>query len=63
MLREFDLKETPELLALLKRIPEGERWGPLIKAERQRVKAISDPGLNGTTPVSGARSRTALGYP
>lgn len=36
VLREFDLKQTPELLALLQQIPEEHRVGPVITMERQR---------------------------
>ena len=36
VLREFDLKAVPALWALLQEIPEAERWGAVIKAERQR---------------------------
>jgi hypothetical protein len=41
--REFDLKATPELLALLQGVPEEERWGPVIKAERQRSPELRRP--------------------
>lgn len=43
VLREFDLKTVPELLALLKSIPEAERWGPVIIAERQRKTFVRQP--------------------
>lgn len=43
VLREFDLKTVPELLALLQAVPEAERWGPVIIAERQRGKGIRRP--------------------
>ena len=33
---EFDLKQTPELLALLQKTPEEHRVGPVIIMERQR---------------------------
>jgi len=47
VLREFDLKTVPELLALLQSVPEAERWGPVIVAERQRRKANRLPWHEG----------------
>jgi hypothetical protein len=43
VLREFDLKTVPALLELLQATPEGERWGPVIVAERQRLKDVRRP--------------------
>lgn len=43
VLREFDLKLVPELLAMLQEIPEEERWGPVIIAERKRGKGARQP--------------------
>lgn len=43
VLREFDLNTTPDLLALLKMIPEEHRIGPVIIMERQRGKSIRKP--------------------
>jgi hypothetical protein len=41
--REFDLNNTPELLALLKLIPEEHRVGPVIIMERQKLKDVRKP--------------------
>jgi hypothetical protein len=43
VLREFDLNTTPELLALLKSIPEEHRVGPVIIMERQKLKDVRKP--------------------
>jgi hypothetical protein len=43
VLREFDLNTTPELLALLKTIPEEHRVGPVIIMERQKRKDVRKP--------------------
>lgn len=43
VLRDYDLKLVPELLAMLQEIPEEERWGPVIIAERKRGKGLRQP--------------------
>jgi len=43
VLREFDLKTTPELLALLQEIPEEHRVGAVIIAERKRKVMVRQP--------------------
>jgi hypothetical protein len=43
VLREFDLNNTPELLALLKAIPEEHRVGPVVIMERQKLKDVRKP--------------------
>lgn len=43
VLREFDLNQIPELLALLKLIPEEHRVGPVIIMERQKLKDVRKP--------------------
>lgn len=39
VLREFELTTVPALLRLLQAVPEAERWGAVVKAERIKNKA------------------------
>lgn len=43
VLRDYDLKKIPELLEMLQEIPEEERWGPVVIAERKRGKGLRQP--------------------
>lgn len=43
VLRDFDLKTVPDLLALIQAIPEAQRIGPVIIAERQRKAHLREP--------------------